>query len=411
MVDVIIAGIGQTPVGEHWDISLRTLANQAIQDARRDAARNFGAAQSAPKLAKSNGAGRSELSELEPQALYIGNLLGHTVSHQANLGALLTANSGLEGIESFTIEAAEASGASAFHMAYLAVASGMMDVALVVGVDKYTDLLGPAAESAVAEMIDYDYEAVQGLTPAAQAGLLMQRYLYEYALPRDVFAGFPILAHANAVNNPNAMYRRAIKPQTYASAPAVSEPLNLMDVAPYADGAAAALLVRSDLIQGKSNVPKVRVTGSSVVTDRLALHDRPDMLSFEAAGLSVERACRQAGCMPGDMDLFELWDGFSIYAALSLEAACFASKGAGWRMVNEGRLGLSGELPALTMGGQKARGNPLGAASMYQLVEAAVQLRGQAGANQVSGAQRALVQALGGPASTAVTHILERMDE
>lgn len=390
MAEVVIAGIGQTPVGEHWDVSLRTLAARAIQAARKDAA-NKGAA------------------DLKPQALYIGNFLASSVSHQSNLGALLTENVGLSGVESFSVEAAEASGAAAFHLAYLAVSSGLIDVAMVVGVEKYTDLVGPQSESAVAEMTDYDYEAVQGITPAAQAGLLMQRYLYEYGVKREVFGAFPVLAHANAVHNPNAMYRRAIRQEAYNKAGIVSDPLNLMDVAPYADGAAAILLARSDVLPAGFDRPWVRVTGSSVVTDRLALHDRPDLLAFEAAGLSVERACRQAGCLPQDLDFFELWDAYSIYAVLSLEAACFARRGEGWRLAREGKLGLQGELPILTMGGQKARGNPLGAASVYQLAEAAMQLRCEAGPNQLLRARRALVQSLGGPASTAVTHILEQM--
>jgi acetyl-CoA C-acetyltransferase len=387
MAEIVIAGIGQTPVGEHWDTSLRTLAARAILAARRDA------------------------PGLNPQALYIGNFLGSTASHQANLGSLIAENVAMEGIEGTTVEAAEASGAAAFHLAYLAISSGFIDCALVVGVEKYTDVVGPRVDALVSQMVDYDYEGIQGVTPAAQAGLVMQRYLHEYGLPRSVFAGFPLLAHANAVNNPNAMFRRAIRRESYDSATMVSDPLNLMDAAPYADGAAAILLARSDRISSGFDHPLVRVTGSSVVSDRLSLHDRADLLAFDAARISVESACRQAGILPRDADLFELWDGFSVYAALSLEAACLAERGQGWRLAQEGKLNLDGEMPILTMGGQKARGNPLGASGVYQLVEAAQQLRGQAGKNQLNRAHRALVQTLGGPASTAVTHVLERWEE
>jgi acetyl-CoA C-acetyltransferase len=143
-----------------------------------------------------------------------------------------------------------------------------------------------------------------------------------------------------------------------------------------------------------------------VVTDRLSLHDRSDLLAFEAARASVEQACRQAGILPDDVDFFEPWDAFSIYAALSIEAAGLASRGEGWKVAQEGD--VNGRLPLLTMGGQKARGHALGASGVYQIVEAVLQLRGEAGRNQIPGARRALVQALGGPAATAVTHILER---
>lgn len=381
MSEVVIAGMGQTPVGEHWDISLHTLASRAIRAARR------------------------EHPELIPQAMYIGNFLASIASHQANLGPLLAENTALGGIEGITVEAAEASGAAAFHLAYAAIASGWIDTALVVGVEKYTDVVGARAESLAAEMADYDYETVNGVTPAVQAGLLMQRYLYQYGVPHEAFADFPLIAHANAANNPNAMYRKPIRRKAYANATLVSDPLNLMDVAPYADGAAAVLLTRSDRLTVNKS-PLVRVTGSSVVTDRLALHDRVDPLAFEAARASIEQACRQGGILPQDADLFEVWDGFSIYAALSLEAAGLTARGEGWKAAQEG--GLNENLPILTMGGQKARGNPLGAAGVYQIIEAAQQLREEGGQNQVPGARRAIVQALGGPAATAVTHILER---
>jgi acetyl-CoA C-acetyltransferase len=248
-----------------------------------------------------------------------------------------------------------------------------------------------------------------GLTQAGQAALLMQRYLYQYNLPPDALSGFPILAHANAASNPNAMFRRPITAEMYAQAAMISAPLNLYDQAPLADGAAAVLLTRRERTPAGLAHPLVRVSGSALVSDTLALHDRADALAFEAAGLALQRACRQAGCLPGDADLFEFSDTFSIYAALSLEAAGFAPRGEGWKLAREGKLAPGGEMPSLTLGGAKARGLPYGAASVYQLVEAALQLRGQAGPSQVRDARRALVLSLGGPASTAAAHVLERI--
>lgn len=381
MTDVILAGLGQTRVEEQWDIPLRTLAAKAMLAAIRDA------------------------GGLKPTALYIGNMIGSMLSHQANLGALLADNIAMEGIEGVTVEAAEASGAAAFRLAYMAVLSGYVETALVVGVEKVTDGTGSVVDYITGMSIDYDYEAVPGLTPAAQAGILMRRYLADYHLPADALAGFPITAHANAIGNPNAMFRRAIDRDAYARAEKIVDPLNLFDIAPYADGAAAVILTRKARLPAGVNHPLVRVTGSAVATDTLALHDRPDPLAFTAVTHSTERACRQAGIKPQDVDLFEVCDNYSIYAALSLEAAGFATRGEGWKLADDKRL------PILTLGGGKARGNPLGAAGVYQLVEAALQLRGEAGASQVPDARRALVQSLGGPASTVVTHVLERMKE
>lgn len=385
MTDVVIAGIGQTSVGEHWDLSLRELAYKAVEAAQLDS------------------------GGLRPQALLVGNMLAPLFSHQAHLGALIADFAGFTGLEAFTVEAAGASGGSALRMGYLAVASGQAEVVIVVGVEKVTDQIGSSIDAALTTAGDSDYEAVQGLTPTAQAALLMRRYLHEYQPPRQAFAGFPLVAHANGAGNPNAMFQKAIRPEVYEKAGVVSAPLNMFDVAPFADGAAAVILTRPDLLPQGFPHRLVRISGSAVVTDTLALHDRPDPLFFHAARLSVERACRQAGCTPDEMDLFELHDAFSIYAALSLEAAGYAPRGRGWQLAQNGQLNREGSLPIATAGGLKARGYPGGATGIYQAVEAVLQLRGQAGRNQLGKAERAMIQGLGGPASTAVTHILEAL--
>ena len=387
MTDVVIAGIGQTPVEEHWGLSLRELALQALEAA----------------IADSGG--------LRPQALFVGNMLAPQLSQQAHLGALIADFAGLTGIEALTVEAAGASGGAALRAGFMAVASGQAEVVLVVGIEKFSDTIGSAIDAALATSGDSDYEAVQGLTPVAQAALLMRRYLHEFDAPRQAFAGFPLTAHANGAGNPNAMFRKAISAETYNRAGVVSDPLNMFDVAPNADGAAAVILTTPKLLPPGFPHRLVRIAGSSLVTDTLALHDRPDPLAFYAARLSVERACQKAHITPLQVDLFELYDSYSIYAALALEAAGFAGRGEGWKLAQNGGspapISLHGSLPISTLGGLKARGNPGGAAGVYQAVEAVQQLRGQAGENQIPAARRAMIQALGGPASTAVTHILE----
>jgi acetyl-CoA C-acetyltransferase len=386
MTEVVIAGIGQTEVGEHWNIGLRDLAFDAIQAAVKDS------------------------GGLRPQSLFVGNMLAPNLSNQAHLGVLLTDYAGLLGIEAVTIEAAGASGGAALRHGYLAVASGLVDVALVVGVEKFTDKIGSDVDSALATTSDADFEAVQGMTPAAQAALLMKRYMHENDVPSGGFAGFALTAHANGAGNPCAMYRKAIKPETYAKADMVSDPLNMFDMAPNADGAAALVLTRRDLLP--SNYPHrlVKVAGSAAASDTLALHDRKDMLYFDTAQVSAGKAMKQAGILLDDIHLFEYHDVFSIYAALQLEAVGFAIKGQGWKLAESGAISLKGKIPCATLGGMKARGFPGGAAGVYQAVEAALQLRGQAEANQVPNAKTALIQSLGGPASTAVSHILQILD-
>jgi len=386
MTEVVIAGIGQTEVGEHWDIGLRDLAFAAIQGALKD----------------SDG--------LKPQALFAGNMLAPNLSNQAHVGVLLADFAGLKGIEAVTIEAAGASGGAGLRQGYLAVASGMVDVALVVGVEKFTDKVGPGVDEALSTASDSDFEAVQGMTPTSQAALLMKRYMHEYQVPADGFAGFAVTAHANGVANENAMFRKAIQLETYAKAEMVSDPINIFDIAPNADGAAALVLTRPDLLPSGFKNPLVTIAGSAASTDTLALHDRKDILYFDTAQISAGKAMKQAGRTLDQIDFFEYHDAFSIYAALQLEAVGFAIKGKGWKLAEAGEIGIKGRIPCATMGGMKARGFPGGAAGVYQAVEATLQLRGRAGTNQVAGAKVGLIQSLGGPASTAVSHILTSLD-
>src|SRR5687767_2672698 len=192
MIEVVIAGIGQTEVGEHWDIGLRDLAFAALRDAVKDA------------------------GGLKPQSLFVGNMLAPNLSNQAHLGVLLADYAGLLGIEAVTVEAAGASGGAALRQGYLAVASGMVDVALVVGVEKFTDKVGAGVEEALSTASDSDFEAVQGMTQTAQAALLMKRYMHEHNVPANGFAAFALTAHTNGVANKNAMFRKAIKPEVYS---------------------------------------------------------------------------------------------------------------------------------------------------------------------------------------------------
>jgi acetyl-CoA C-acetyltransferase len=382
--DVFIVGIGQTEVGELWDVSLRSLAVRALKAAREDA------------------------SGLQPQAIFVGNMLAANASRQANLGALIAEFTGLAGkAEGITAEAAEASGGAAIYLAYNAIRSGIVDVAAVVGVEKVTDVVGAGIENRLLSTgLDSDYEASEGLTLVGQASLLLQRYLHENQFPREALGQFPIIAHSNAINNPNAMYRRAIDLEAYRNAREDTGAFNQFDIAPNADGAAALILTRQEfLAQNPAHAP-VRLLSSALITDRLALHDRPDPLFFEAAAVSVQHALLKSGITLSDLDFFEYSDNTTLHALLSLEAAGFARRGQGWQLASDGSLTLKGSLPVATMGGHKARGFPLGASGVYQVVEACQQLRGEAGANQIPHARYGMTQSLAATASAAATQIL-----
>ncbi len=380
MRKVSIVGIGQTKAGEHWQRSLRDLAVDAIKAALQDA----------------------NLERVD--ALYVGNMLSGELTAQQHLGALIADWAGLGNIEALRVEAADASGAAAVRMGYLAVASGAQDVVLVCGVEKMTDADAETANAAWSSGMDAENEALQGLSMPAIAGLMMHRYTHEFGVQRQDFAPFAVNAHANGANNPYAMYQRPISAEAYAKAGMVADPVSMFDAAPLCDGAAAVVLCPSETASEFGSKP-VRIRAATVATDRLAVHDRKDPLFLQAAYLSAQRAYQQAGVGPGHIDLFELHDAFTIMAALSLEACGFAERGKGTHLAQEGEIALQGRIPISTMGGLKARGNPLGASGVYQIVELVTQLRGEAGANQI-GCHLGMAQSLGGSGATAITHIL-----
>ena len=383
--EVVIAGLGLTPVGEHWHQSLRDLAYQAIDQARQEA------------------------GGVRPQALYIANMLAGPLLGQTQLGALIADFAGLRGIEAHTVDAAGASGGFALRQAYLAIRSGEIEAALVVGVEKVSDHLNSEVARAMMAASDTDYEAVHGLSLTAQAAMLTQRYQHQYQVPADALAGFSLIAHENAVGNPNAMYRRAISLDLYKRAAMDSQPLSMFDAAPIADGAAAILLMRRDLVPEPYPYPLVRLAGSASSVGALALHDKSEPLQLPAAAETVDKALKRAGKSHQEIDLFELHDLFTINAALALEASGFAEAGHGWKMAAEGELARQGELPILTFGGSKARGDTAGATGLYQVAEATMQLQNRAEENQIEDAQVAMSQCLGGFGASCATHILERI--
>lgn len=384
MRNVSIIGIGQTPVGEHWDLSLRELAARAVVAAMADATVDAAAL----------------------DALYVGNMASGSLTGQEHLGALVADYAGLHGIEAVKVEAACGAGGAAFRQAYLAVAGGTHDIVVVVGVEKMTEKLNGDVTSVLATAADADFEADHGLSFVAINALLMRRYMYEYSLTHLDFAVFAINAHRNAIHNPNAMFPFEIDESAVKKARMIADPITLLDSSPIADGAAAVVLCASDVARSFTDRP-VRVRASSLTTDTVAVHDRRDPLFLDGAAASVRKAYDQAGVGPNDIDFFELHDAFSIMGALSLEAAGFADRGRAVPMAQDCQISRQGRIPIQTLGGLKARGHPVGATGMYQIVDASTQLRGEAGGAQLPDARLGMTQNIGGSGATVVTHILE----
>jgi len=374
---VSIVGIGQVPVEKASNSSLAELGASVVGKAMEDAG----------------------VSRID--ALFAGNMLSDEMQGQKHIAALIADEAGLFGIEALQVRAAMASGAAALRLAYLAVASGEATLAVAVGVEKMSD---GVAEPALSKALDVRREVPDGATMISRNADLMRMYRERYKVPEDGFINFPVIAHANARTNPNALFQKAVSPRKVRRSRMVHFPLKLMDCSPICDGAAAVVLAPSDEARAFSDHP-VRLLGSSVVIDRFRVEDRKDPLWSEASNISAQKAFRQANVNRNDVSFFEVHDAFSIMACLQLEAAGFAEPGEGWRLADEKRIRLRGDIPITTMGGLKARGHPIGATGLYQACEIVLQLTERAGKNQVRDAKIGMMQSIGGAATTILTHI------
>ena len=370
---IIIAGLGQVPVAEHWDDSIRSMGAAAVRAALKDS------------------------GGLEPQSLFVGNAFAPILSHQSNLGALIADEAGISGVEVCSYEAAGASGGAAVRAAYLAVKSGYVDTAVALGIEKITENTGEKANQTHDLALNYEYETMMGMSVASGAALLARRYLVEFGLDRDVLDCMSLNAYSQACGNPNALYHLRLNDEKIKKQGLANNPLGMYDCAALSDGAAAVVITRANLLPKSPDHAPVRLIGSATAIAPLSLHDRRSLLHYGSCAASAEKAFKRADISPDEVDLWELWNGYSIDAILAREAMGLAPSGEGWKP--DGRY-------YSTMGGCLGRGNPLGASGVYQIVEAALQLRGEAGACQIDGARTAVTQCVGGLGGTAVTHVL-----
>ena len=383
MRQVAILGIGQIKIDEHWDLSLREIGGNAAFAALQDAGMD------------------------KVDALFVGNMLSPLIDGQNQLGTFFADWIGLWKQEAVKVEAACASGAAALRAGLMAVSAGDVESALIMGVEKMTDKAGHDITAALATAADADYEVEQGISFVGINALIMRRYMYEFGWKHADFAQFSINAHANAMHNPFARLHQKLNVDQFERSSMIATPINLMDASPIGDGAAAVIIVPAEKVASLKGKPRVTVAGSASATDTIAVHSRRDPLFLSAAYESSKRAYEMANIQPKDIDVFELHDAFSIMSALSLEACGFAERGQGVRLGLDNEITPQGRLPICTRGGLKARGHPVGATGIYQIVEVVQQLRGECNGTQVEGAKIGMAQNIGGSGATIITHILK----
>lgn len=378
---VAIIGVGCTSVGEIWDKSLKDLAVEASLKALDDA-------------------GIENVDRV-----YIGNALSPILQYQTNLASIIIDSLGFNNASSILVEAADASGGLAFHEAFKAVRSGLIDYALVVGVEKMSDSKPSEVASALMSFEDQDYVAFTGVTQAGLHALLLRIYMEKFNVKHEDIALFAVNAHKNASKNPYAQFKNIIRVEDVLKSPLIADPLRLLEYVGISDGAAAVVLCPLEEAEKfRSNF--VEILASATAVDKLFLTERDDILTFNSTRIAAEKAFKEAKVSPKDIDVVEVHDSSTIAGIISLEDLGFCGKGEGASFVSQGKIDLNGELPTNTMGGLKGRGHPIGATGVYQIIEVVWQLRGEAGKNQVDGAKIGLTQNIAGLGSSAVVNIL-----
>jgi acetyl-CoA acetyltransferase len=370
MRDVYVAGVGMTKFAKQPDRSLKDLTAEAVNAAMKDAGQTVG----------------------EVQSCYFGNAVAGSITGQEMLaGQFLLRPLGFGGIPVFNVENACASASTAFHLAWQAVATGVHDAVLAVGAEKMTHPDKARSFAAIGGSVDV--ETTPADRPAGRSFLMDMyaesslRYMEQTGATRADFARVVVKNQRHGMLNPAAQYGGELTVEQVLAAREIVWPFTLQMCSPISDGAAAALLVSEELVPPGGRVVAVL---ASVVRSAPA-----DGLA-SVTGLAAGAAYEAAGIGPIDLDCAEVHDAAASAELMIYEQLGLTEPGGGAALIRSGQTALGGSLPVNTSGGLLARGHPIGATGLAQIVEAVVQLRGTAGDRQVPGARLALTQNAGG---------------
>jgi acetyl-CoA C-acetyltransferase len=413
--NVVLVGAGMSKFGAFSDKTSRDLFVEAFCDLKNYVDKGF------------------DPERIE--ALYLGNFSSDQFEKQAHLAPILASWIGISPVPTMRIEDACASGGVALRQAALAIASGEYDVVLVGGVEKMTDLPIAQVTEALGTAADSQFEIPAGFTFPGFYAAMATAYMAKYDAPKEAFYHVSIKNHKNGALNDKAQYQQTIRQIMESKKeraaikgrpvpewedemeflsdpkgnPNIAWPMALFDCSPVSDGAAVALLVSEELAKEFTDKP-LYLIGSGQASDG-ALPDRETLASIPAAKLAGAQAYRMAGINPEDIDLAEVHDCFTIAEIMASEDLGFFPHGEGWKAAMQGKTARNGDRPINTSGGLKAKGHPVGASGVGQVVEIWKQLHGIAGERQIEGEPRiGLTHNVGGSGQTCVVNIFERRD-
>ncbi|MGQ9722347.1 MAG: thiolase domain-containing protein [Candidatus Jordarchaeum sp.] len=381
---VAICGLSMCKVGNHYNKSLRELFAEATLDALESAGN--------PCI----------------DAMYIGNMSASEQTYQKNIASLLSNSIGLNSKPSILLECADGSGGAALYEGYKAVSSGLHDIVLVGGVEKMSEATRGENRKIGSMIIEQECEAFHGLSLDGQFALIMRYYMHHYNVSKRHFALFAVQMHKHAAGNRYAHLPYEISVEDALNMQTIADPVTLFDTAPTGDGAAAVILCPLEKAREFTENP-VEIAGAGQASDTLALYDRKNILTFRATVEASKIALESSKLKISDINFFEVHDSYTISGFLALEDLGIIERGKVGHAVEEGLIDLNGPLPTNLSGGLKARGHPMGATGVYQAVESALQLQGQAGKNQIDPAEVALIHNAAGIGSIVTVHVLKRV--
>jgi acetyl-CoA C-acetyltransferase len=341
-------------------------------------------------------------------SLYVGCMSGGLFVGQEHLGALMADYLGMRGLPAVRVESACASGGMAFRLAFLEVASGASEIVMAAGVEKMTDCSGDEATAALATAADQEYEVFHGATFPGLYAMMAHAHMARYGTTREMLSAVAVKNHRNGARNPVAQYPHEVTADQVSSSVMVADPLRILDCSPITDGAAAVIVTTPEIAR-KLKRPWIKVLGSAVGTDSIALAQRDDLTGIKSATVAARRALKMADKRIEDIQFAELHDCFTIAEIMVAESIGKFEPGKAGPAILACETSLEGKFPINSSGGLKSKGHPVGATGVAQIVEVYKQLTGQAEkGRQIPSLPRiGMAQNMGGTGASSVVHILE----
>ena len=349
-----------------------------------------------------------ERSGIDPKRIgqtYVSNAFG-VAERQAHLGPLINTALGIPDVPSATIESACSSSSAALHEAFVHVTSGFADAVLVVGVEKLSHLDTLTATSYFAMGADYPFETRNGATFPGLYATLANVHQRKYGTRSEELGAIAVKNHANAARNPHAHFQKEITMETYLGSPVIASPLRLYDCCPFSDGAAAVVVAAREVVGAPSSEPLV-IRASARAGSIADMQDRPDLTGLPATKTAAAAAFRQAGIGPEKVDFLEVHDCFTIAEVMALEDLGFYAKGSAAKASADGETARDGKLPVNPSGGLKAKGHPVSATGVGQVVEIFEQFNHEAGGRQVPRTEWALAHNVGATGGSCSVHLFQ----